>query len=303
MQTTVGKPIMTRGVGLHKGQSVTMRIEPAPAGSGIVFLRADLGFAPVPALWDNVQQSTLMTRLASAAVEVCTIEHVMAALAGCGVRNARVVLDGPEAPIADGSSVDFVRAILDAGVVSQAADLQIIRILKPVEVRRGQSMARLEPFDGFEIEFSIAFDDPAIGTQAKRLNLANGAFVHELCDARTFCRSSDIDMMRAEGFALGGSLENAVVVDGSRILTPGGLRHRDEAVRHKMLDALGDLALAGAPILGRYVGVRAGHSLTNTLLRALFLDPEAWDIETCTPDVARCLPGAGVVPEDLLAVA
>jgi UDP-3-O-[3-hydroxymyristoyl] N-acetylglucosamine deacetylase len=181
--------------------------------------------------------------------------------------------------------------------------VRAIEILKPVEVRNGLASARLEPSDSFQIDFSIEFDEPAIGRQQKQLNMANGAFVRELCTSRTFCREADIQDMRARGLALGGSLNNAVVVSGETVLTPGGLRHQDEAVRHKMLDALGDLALAGGPLLGRYVGNRAGHSLTNQLLRTLFATPDACRMITCTPETSARLPGRGVGLADLAQLA
>jgi UDP-3-O-[3-hydroxymyristoyl] N-acetylglucosamine deacetylase len=202
-------------------------------------------------------------------------------------------------PILDGSAAPFVAGFLAAGLVELTAPVRAIRVLKPVEVRDGAALARLEPADMLEIDFRIAFDEPAIGTQARRMSMANGAFVRELSDSRTFCRQSDVDAMRENGLALGGTLENAVVFDGDRVLTPGGLRHADEPVRHKMLDALGDLALAGGPILGRYRGIRAGHALTNRLLRALFADASAYQLVDCGPQTLGKLPGIGVHAGDL----
>lgn len=290
------------GFGLHGGAPVRMDVHPAPAGHGIVFRRSDVGGADavVPARWDAVVPSRLCTLVANAAgVSVSTIEHVMAALAGCAIHNALIEIDGPEVPILDGSAVPFVEAFLATGTVAQAAPVRAIRVLRMVEVREGEALARLEPAETLEMNFEIDFDVPAIGRQAKRLNLANGAFVRELSDSRTFCRQVDVDAMRANGLALGGTYENAVVFEGDRVLSPGGLRHEDEPVRHKMLDAMGDLALAGAPILGRYTGLRAGHALTNRLLRALFADASAW----CEVEVGglagRKLPGIGVHAADL----
>ncbi|MEM6898051.1 MAG: UDP-3-O-acyl-N-acetylglucosamine deacetylase, partial [Pseudomonadota bacterium] len=184
------------------------------------------------------------------------------------------------------------------GLRSQNVPTRAIQMLAPVEVHEGEAWARLEPADGFAMDFGIDFADAAIGRQHKALNLANGAFVHELSDSRTFCRQSDVDDMRANGLALGGTLTNAVVVQGDAILSPGGLRHGDEPVRHKMLDAVGDLALAGAPILGRYVGHRAGHGITNLLLRELFRDPTNFVMVECDADIASRLPGAGVTRAD-----
>ena len=274
-----------------------MVLRPASADYGIWFRRTDIsqGDAMIPARWDAVNQSPLCTRIENAAgVSLSTIEHVMAALAGCGVNNALIEIDGPEVPILDGSAAPFVRAILSRGLVTQSRPVRAIEVLAPVEVRKGDAWARLDPAQTLEIEFHIDFADRAIGVQHKRLNMANGSFVRELCDSRTFCRKADVDAMRANGLALGGTLENAVVVEGDRVLSPGGLRHEDEAVRHKMLDALGDLALAGAPLLARYTGHRAGHGITNDLLRALFADQRAWRMVDCDAAQSALLPGAGV---------
>ena len=283
-----------------------MVVCPAAPDHGIVFQRLDLADGPalLPARFDAVTQSPLCTLLRNGdGASVSTIEHIMAALVGCGVHNALVQLDGPEVPIMDGSAVQFVRDILQTGLQTQPAPLRAIKVQKRIEVRRGDAWARLDPADTLEIDFSIDFDDAAIGVQRKVLNMANGSFVRELCDSRTFCRKSDVDTMRANGLALGGTLENAVVVDGDAVLSPGGLRHADEAVRHKMLDALGDLALAGAPLLARYTGHRAGHALTNDLLHALFDTPDAWCFVGCDNDIAGRLPGAGVHLGELSAVA
>jgi UDP-3-O-[3-hydroxymyristoyl] N-acetylglucosamine deacetylase len=181
--------------------------------------------------------------------------------------------------------------------------VRALQILQPVEVRNGDAFARLDPSRALEIDFRIDFADAAIGQQSKILDMANGAFVRELCDSRTFCRQSDVDLMRSRGLARGGSFDNAVVVDGADVLTPGGLRHKDEAVRHKMLDALGDLALAGAPILARYTGHKAGHAMTNALLRALFAKPDAYRLVECDAAMAARLPGSGLTREDLPALA
>ena len=298
VQITLGKSVVFDGVGLHSGAPVRMILHPAPAGHGIVFRRTDVkGANPrISARWDRVTPSKLCTLVENDDhVSVSTIEHIMAALAGLGITNALIEIDGPEVPILDGSSEPFVREIRRAGLRRLAAPLRAIRVLKPVEVREGEAVARLEPAPALEIDFAIDFADAAIGKQEKRLKMANGAFVRELMDSRTFCRQADVDFMRANGLALGGTYENAVVYDGDRVLSPGGLRHQDEAVRHKMLDAMGDLALAGAPLMARYVGSRAGHALTNKLLRALFADPTAWTWEDCTEAQAHSLPGAGVM--------
>jgi UDP-3-O-[3-hydroxymyristoyl] N-acetylglucosamine deacetylase len=283
-----------------------MTVHPASADYGIWFRRTDIliGAAMIPARWDVVEQTALCTRIVNdAGVTVSTIEHIMAALAGTGVHNALIEIDGPEVPILDGSSAEFVRGILRAGLVGQRQRTRVIEILKPVSVTRGDATASLAPANEMKIDFHIDFEDEAIGVQDKSLVMANGSFVRELCDSRTFCRKADVDMMHANGLALGGTLENAVVVDGADVLSPGGLRHRDEAVRHKMLDALGDLALAGAPIVGQYVGHRAGHALTNALLRELFAHPDAYRFVEVDEVTAARLPGAGVHIAEMPAVA
>ena len=305
MQATLKKMVSFGGVGLHSGAPARLEIHPAPAGHGIVFRRGDLTPAvDIPARWDHVAPSKLCTLMHDGrGTTLSTVEHVMAALAGTGIHNALVIVDGPEVPILDGSAAPFVRGILRAGIAMQTAPLRAIRVLRPVEVREGEAFARLTPADHLEIEFQIDFADAAIGHQEKRLDMANGAFLRELADSRTFCRQADVDAMRRNGLALGGTYLNAVVVDGAQVLSPGGLRHADEAVRHKMLDAMGDLALAGAPLLARYTGHRAGHAMTNRLLRALFADPAAWRWETCSPALEDRLPGSGVAAYDLAATA
>ncbi len=297
MQTTIKSPVAFNGVGLHSGKPARAVLRPVAAEYGVWFRRCDLDStdALIPARWDCVAQSQLCTRLENAAgASVSTVEHLMAALSGCGLHNALIEIDGPEVPILDGSAAPFVSGILGRGLRRQGRQVRAIRVLRPVTVQSGAAWARLDPADELEIDFQIDFDDAAIGRQEKRLNMANGSFVHELCDSRTFCRSCDVDTMRANGLALGGTLENAVVIDGPRVLSPGGLRHADEAVRHKMLDALGDLALAGAPMLARYTGHRAGHALTNQLLRQLFATPGAFRMETCDAAVTARLPGVGL---------
>lgn len=307
MQNTLKSSATFRGKGLHSGAAVTMTLRPAAAGHGIWFRRTDIevGDAMVPAAYDSVERSPLCTRLVNnAGVAVSTVEHIMAALAGCGVHNALIDIDGPEVPIMDGSSVEFVRGIMARGIQKQAAPVLAFQVLKPVTVEReGGSRATLLPSDRLEIEFTIDFDDAAIGVQSKRLDMGNGSFARELSNSRTFCRKCDVDEMRENGLALGGTLDNAVVVDGDAILTPGGLRHVDEAVRHKMLDALGDIYLAGGPVLGRFVGEKSGHSLTNTLLRKLFETPGALRPVLCSPEMEARLPGQGLVWSEIPQVA
>lgn len=290
------------GIGLHTGRPVRVVVRPASAEHGIWFRRIDVKDRDnlIPALYENVCDTQLCTKIAnSAGTAVSTVEHLMAAFAGCGVTNVLVDVDGPELPIMDGSSRRFVREIMQAGIQLLDEPVRVLRILAPVSLTIGDAHAAIGPADTMEIDFSIEFADAAIGSQSRALGMANGAFLHELADCRTFCRSSDVEAMQVQGLALGGSYDNAIVVDGGDVLNPGGFRRADECVRHKMLDALGDLSLAGAPILGRYVGIRAGHGITNALLRKLFATPGAWELIEATPEMLRRLPGAGVTLSDL----
>jgi UDP-3-O-[3-hydroxymyristoyl] N-acetylglucosamine deacetylase len=301
MLTTVKQEIAFVGTGLHTGRPVRMVVRPAAAG-GLRFRRTDVTDRDnvIPARYDLVSDTRLNTRLTNAAgVSVSTVEHLMAALAGTGVWNAVVDIDGPEVPIMDGSAARFVQKIVATGLRHLPGPMRAIRVLEPVRVFQDGAWAELVPAPALRIAFEIDFEDEAIGRQLQALDLVNGVFVRELADCRTFCRRGDVEAMQAAGLALGGSLDNAIVVDGGEILNPEGLRRSDEFVRHKMLDALGDLALAGAPILGAYRGVRAGHGVTNALLRRLFATPGAWTETAVDAETARQLPGAGVVAADL----
>lgn len=307
MQTTVKSAISFSGFGLHSGERASLTIRPASAEHGIWFSRTDiaLGDRMVPARWDAVLRSPLCTKIQNASgLQVSTVEHLMAALAGCGVHNALIEIDGPEVPILDGSAAPFVRGIMQRGLRSLNAPVRAFEVLKEVSVTDGMASATLAPSSTLQIDFEIDFEDKAIGHQQKSLIMNNGSFARELCDSRTFCRQADVDSMRANGLALGGTAgENAVVFEGDRVTSPGGLRHKDEPVRHKMLDALGDLALAGAPLIGHYTGIRAGHSLTNTLLRELFATPGAVRMIVCDDSMASRLPGYGLVWDEIPAVA
>ncbi len=306
LQTTLKTSVSFAGTGLHTGRAVRVTVQPASAEYGIWFHRTDVSDRNpmIPARWDAVSNTELNTRLSNEdGVSVSTVEHLLAALAGCGIHNALIEINGPEVPLLDGSSAQFVVGLLSRGVRQLDAPVRAIRMLKPVSVRLGDAEATLEPSSDFEIEFSIDFADAAIGHQEKRLNMANGAFVRELCDSRTFCRKSDIDAMRERGLIVGASVTSALVVDGTEIVTPGGMRHMDEPVRHKMLDALGDLSLAGAPIFGKYTGRRAGHAMTNRVLRTLFSDPTAYELFECDDAIAARLPGAGLKRADCAQIA
>lgn len=307
LQTTLNGPVTFTGVGLHSGKPVRMTVHPATAEHGIWFRRTDVTDrdALIPARYDVVHQSPLCTKIINdAGTELSTVEHIMAALAGCGIHNALVDVNGPEVPILDGSSAQFVEGLLSRGLRVQDTEVRVIEILKPVEVHNGDAWARLEPADELRIDFHIDFDEEAIGVQEKGLQMANGAFVRELSNCRTFCRRAEVEWMQDNGLALGGVAgENAVVFDGAVVESGAGLRHSDEPVRHKMLDALGDLALAGAPIMGHYTGFRAGHAMTNSLLRALFAQPDAFRLVTCDREMQARLPGVGVHLDEIPAVA
>ncbi len=307
MQATVKGPIYFTGRGLHSGKPARLTIRPAMAEHGIWFRRTDVENSDtmIPARYDVVRQSPLCTTLVNeAGISVGTVEHVMAALMGCGVHNALVEIDGPEVPILDGSAVPFVRGIMQRGLRRLPAPVRAFEVLKTVTVTQGDASATISPSPVMRIDFHIDFEDSAIGRQSKSLNMSNGSFARELSDSRTFCRKGDVEKMQASGLALGGAPGiNAVVFDGDHVASPGGLRHSDEPVRHKMLDALGDLALAGAPLIGHYSGVRAGHTLTNQLLRELFATPGALRMVPCDAEMAALLPGAGLVWDEIPEVA
>jgi UDP-3-O-[3-hydroxymyristoyl] N-acetylglucosamine deacetylase len=278
-QKTLGRALTISGIGLHSGKPVTMALCPALPDSGVLFRRTDIAGSAglLPARWDLVRDTQLCTALINdRGVRVGTIEHLMAALAGCGIDNAVVSLDADEVPVMDGSAAPFVALIEAAGIVEQGASRRAVKVLRTVSVGDKLRHATLTPDDGFTVDFEIDFDAEVVSRQQRRLKLVNGAFKREIASARTFGFAHEIDRLRSAGLARGGSLDNAVVVSGDRILNEGGLRYPDEFVRHKMLDALGDLYLAGAPIIGRYVGAQSGHRLNNALLRALFADPTAW---------------------------
>jgi UDP-3-O-[3-hydroxymyristoyl] N-acetylglucosamine deacetylase len=275
-QQTLATVVSCRGVGLHSGRRVEMSLSPAPPGTGIVFRRRDAE-AEIQANWANAIESPLCTVLSNAAGgTVGTVEHLMAAFAGTEVDNAVVELDGPEVPIMDGSAAPFVFLIEDAGIVAQNAARQAIRVLKPVAFVENGATAALVPARSFSMSFEIDFDNPLIRRQEFHFSFTSGSFKRELSRARTFGLLDDVYRLRAAGLARGGSLDNAVVVSGDHVLNRGGLRYGDEFVRHKLVDAIGDLYLAGGPIAGHFRGVRSGHAQTRRLLAALFADDGAW---------------------------
>jgi len=281
-QQTLKAPIGCVGVGLHTGRRVSLNLRPADPGHGIVFRRTDLG-RDIQARFDRVVDTRLATVLGDqrwASARVGTVEHLLAALAALGIDNVLVELDGPEVPALDGSAAPFVFLLDCAGVMEQSVPRAQIEIRRPVRVSDGDAFAELRPSvsgrPGLEMALSIDFAAAAIGRQALSLRLTPETFRSELARARTFTMAEEVTQLRAAGLAQGGCLDNAVVVDQARILNPGGLRMRDEFARHKLLDAVGDLALAGAPLCGRFIAHRSGHALNNRLLRALFADVSAW---------------------------
>ncbi len=297
-QRTLKSSIDCTGVALHSGNTVTMVIRPADEDTGIIFRRTDVAGKGVgiPARWDHVVDTRLCTVLGSPdGVTVGTVEHVMAALAGCGVDNAVIELNGPEVPIMDGSSEPFVFLLECAGIVEQAAPRRVIRVLKPVSVTDGTSTVSIRPSKRFEVEMEIDFDSQAIDHQGIALGVVNGAFTKELARARTFGFLHEVEAMRAAGLAKGGSLENAIVVSGDKILNEDGLRFDDEFVRHKALDAVGDMYLSGGQVIGTFSGVRSGHTLNNQLLHALFFDESAWALDVMTESEVDSVPDGGLV--------
>lgn len=291
-QHTVRTPALFAGIGVHTGEYARVSVRPAAAGAGLTFVRTDVHDRDnrIPVSWQAVCKTQLGTVITNASgVTVATIEHLMAALAMLGVDNAAIEVDGPEMPIMDGSALPFVRVLDRAGLRPQDAPRRHIEILETVEVVEGDKRAALTPADGFEMAFEIRFDAAAIGVQAIDLAMDERAFREELADCRTFGFLRDVEALRAMGLARGGSLENCVVLDGDVVLNPEGLRRPDEFVRHKALDAIGDLYVLGAPILGRFEGVCAGHSLNNALVRALAARPDAWRTTTLVEDLREAV--------------
>jgi len=282
-QTTLAGPATLSGVGVHSGAPVTMVLKPGAPNTGVVFVRTDLDAATnrLPASVETVSNTMLATVIGNAAgVTVSTVEHLMATFAGLGVDNAVVEIDGPETPIMDGSAADFAIAIDAAGIVAQDAPRRYLEILETIEVGGPGKRAALVPAKRFEMSVEIIFDAPAIGRQTVELAVDSASFRSELANARTFGFIAEVDQLRAAGLGRGASLDNTIVVDGDHLLNPGGLRRPDEFVRHKALDALGDLSLLSAPILGRYESSCGGHALNNALAKAVLARPEAWRFVT-----------------------
>ena len=284
-QRTIKSVIRATGVGLHSGEKVFLTLRPAAPDAGIVFRRVDLDpVVEIPASGELVKETTLCTGLVHDGARVQTVEHLMSALAGLGIDNIYVDLSAAEIPIMDGSSGPFVFLLQSAGIIEQDAPKRFIRIKRTVEVRDGDKIARFEPYDGFRLGFTIDFDHPSIPRSQSRaeVEFSTDAYIREVSRARTFGFMRDLEYMRERNLGLGGSMDNAIVLDEFRVLNEDGLRYADEFVRHKILDAIGDLYLAGRPILGAFEGYKSGHALNNKLVRALMADRSAWEEVTFT---------------------
>jgi len=282
-QRTLKSSVSVTGVGLHSGEKVTLGLRPAPVNTGIVFRRVDVKpVEEIIARADLVHDTRLSTCMEQGGVRIATIEHLMSALAGLGVDNAFVDLDSAEVPIMDGSAGTFVFLLQSAGIVEQSAAKKFIRIKKPVEVKQGDKWVRFEPHDGYKLTFTINFSHPVFASTRQHITIDLGeeSYVRDISRARTFGFTQDVEYMRAQGLALGGSLDNAIVMDDYRVLNADGLRFEDEFVKHKVLDAIGDLYLLGHPLIGAFSGYKSGHALNNALLRELLADEQAWEYIT-----------------------
>ena len=279
-QRTIKNVIRATGIGLHTGDKIYLTVRPAPVDSGIVFRRVDL--QPVPSIRaaaHAVGETTLSTTLVDGETKVSTIEHLMSAFAGLGIDNAIVEISGPEVPIMDGSAGPFVFLLQSAGIEEQNVAKRFIRIKKSVIVRDGDKWARFDPFDGFKVGFTIDFDHPIFTRKSSsaEIDFSTTSFVKEVSRARTFGFMRDLEMLRERNLVLGGSMDNAIVLDDYRVLNEDGLRYEDEFVKHKILDAIGDLYLLGHSLIGAFYGFKSGHQLNNMLLRALIADSKAWE--------------------------
>jgi len=290
-QRTLKNVIRATGVGLHTGEKVYLTLRPAAANTGIVFRRIDVEQpVDIPATLEHVCDTTLSTTLGAGGVTVSTVEHLLSAMAGIGIDNAYIDLSAAEVPIMDGSSGPFVFLLQSAGVEEQEASKRFIRIKRPIRVSDGDKWAEFQPFDGFKVSFGIEFDHPVFKESTSRasVDFSTTSFVKEVSRARTFGFMRDLESLREKNLALGGTLDNAIVVDDYRILNDEGLRYEDEFVKHKILDAIGDLYLLGHSLIGHFDGYKSGHALNNRLLRALVADDQAW--EMVTYDHARDVP-------------
>ncbi len=300
-QRTLKNTIRATGVGLHSGKKVYLTLKPAPIDTGIIFRRMDLEpVVEIQALAENVGETTMSTTLVNGAVKVDTVEHLLSAMAGLGIDNAYVEISAPEVPIMDGSAGPFVFLIQSAGIEEQEAAKQFIRILREVSVSDGEKKATFLPFDGFKVSFEIDFNHPVFAdrTQTASVDFSSTSFVKEVSRARTFGFMRDIEYLRANNLALGGSVDNAIVVDENSVLNEDGLRYEDEFVKHKILDAIGDLYLLGKSLIGEFRGYKSGHALNNQLILNLLKETDAWEIvsfeDASTAPISYMKPAASI---------
>ncbi|MBY0544669.1 MAG: UDP-3-O-acyl-N-acetylglucosamine deacetylase [Gammaproteobacteria bacterium] len=292
-QRTIKQSISTTGIGLHSGQKVTLSLYPAPVNTGIVFRRIDVKpVIEIPARAEFVVDTLLATTIGVGSVRVATVEHLLSAIAALGIDNLFIDVDAAEIPIMDGSAAPFVFLIQSVGISTQQANKKFIRILKPIMVEDGQpdtaqyKYAKFLPYHGFKMDFTIEFDHPLFnGPQSLSMDLSSTSFVKEVSRARTFGFKAEYEWLRSRNLALGGSLDNAIMIDEYRIMNEGGLRYQDELVRHKMLDAVGDLSMLGSPLIGAFEGYKSGHAMNNRLLHAIMADKTAWEYVTYKKEV------------------
>ena len=278
LQNTLKNEIFINGQGLHTGRNINMRIMPAPADTGVVFIRTDKGSIRIKAAVSSVSDTTFATTLASEGVKIGTVEHLLAAFAGLNIDNVYVELDGPEVPIMDGSSLPFVSGIMEAGIAKQVNAVSYIRILEPIVVIEGPSQIAITPYEGTRITYRLFYTHPAFGEQKMSIDISTMKFVNELAPARTFGFLRDVEMLKSRGLARGGSLDNAIVLGEKEVINGNMLRLKDEFVRHKILDAVGDLSLIGLPVYGHIIANKSGHTLHVKLLRKILLFRDSWEI-------------------------
>ena len=285
-QRTLSSKIRASGVGLHTGKKISLTLKPAPSNSGIVFKRTDIESASIKASLENVFDTRLSTSLSNNEIKISTVEHLLSALAGIGIDNAIVELDGPEVPIMDGSARPFVFMIQSAGIQEQSEAKRFIKIKKTIEVKQDEKWAKIEPFDGFKVAFTIDFDHPAFSetSQSSEIDFSSVSYLSQVSRARTFGFAKDIELLRKNNLALGGSVNNAIVIDDYKVVNEEGVRFQDEFVKHKILDAIGDLYLLGHGLIGSFSAYKSGHHLNNLLLRELINNVHAWEEVTIEND-------------------
>jgi len=296
VQRTLDHSIRCSGIGLHSGRKIELILHPAPEDSGITFVRSDLG-TDIPAKADYVTDTRLCTTIGHGDAQVSTVEHLLSALAGLGVDNARIEVSGPEVPIMDGSSAPFVFLIQCAGIREQSKAKKVLRVLKRVEVKDGDKRCALYPASGFKISYLLDYDHPLLRKRQVSIDFSRQAYTREISRARTFGFLHEVEALQKAGLALGGSLENAIVLDTHRVVNEGGLRYEDECVRHKILDTLGDLSLSGYPIVGAFEGELTGHDMNHKLVTTLLADPTSYRIEELQMEETSAAVPAGKVQE------